>query len=155
MWLIHFISPYLIAPAGNTVRLQAFHKTRQQGFRLIITNTLQRNWKLAKAINCTRYSHSPPKKFYTYLMHFFLSKSVPLSFLKFVLLKLYLYSFCHTNNCRYFLDFKTLLQEISKHIIWYVKLESPRLTCQILWSVSSILRAIYMEIHSITWVCYH
>ena len=52
--------------------LQAFHKTRQQGFRLIITNTFQRNWKSAKTINCTKYSHSPPRKFYTYLMHFFI-----------------------------------------------------------------------------------
>ena len=58
---------------------------------------------------------------------FFLSKSAPLSYLKLKLVLIYLSvysSFCHTNNCRYFLDFKTLLWEIFKHTIWYVKLGS-------------------------------
>ena len=48
-----------------------FYKTIQQGFRLIIPNTLQRNWKLAKTINCNKYNHTaPPVTSHLQLSHF-------------------------------------------------------------------------------------
>ena len=61
-------------------------------------------------------------------MHFFLSKSAPLSYLKLKLVLIYLSvysSFCHTNNCRYFLDCKTSANKFSSIYCGMLNLRAP------------------------------